>query len=228
MTIKYLNWDSTFFKKKIGEIEITNSNFQFPKMDYDLLYVKQKRKFKFELSGYNKLYNETQLTFFKTIGNSTSPTDNKIFSALRVKNIEIEQIYNLAFESGRNSRFKHDKKFTEKEFCELYKCWVDNSLNQKLAEELLIYREQNEIQGFITYSLTGHDASIGLIAVSPHKQGTGLGLKLLEAVEEKIRSKGIKILFVKTQKHNNGACAFYKKNGFGIFEKQIIKHFWKI
>lgn len=228
MTIKYLNWDSTFFKKKIGEIEITNSNFQFPKMDYDLLYVKQKKKFEFELSDYNELYNETQLTFFKTIENSTSPPDKKIFSALRDKDFEIEQIYNLAFESGRNSRFKHDKKFTEKEFCELYKCWVDNSLNKKLAEDLLIYRVQDEIWGFITYNLMGLHASIGLIAVSPHKRGKGLGFKLLEAVEEKIRYKGIKKLFVKTQEHNNQSCAFYKKNGFGIFEKQIIKHFWKI
>ena len=228
MKIKYLDWDSSFFNKKIGELEIDNSTDHFPELDYDLLYVKQKKKFELNLPGYKEFYNETKLTFSKTLESKTRPTDKNIFSALQWADIEVEQLYDLALESGKESRFKLDKKFTKTEFTELYKRWVDNSLNQKIAKDVLVYCVKEEIRGFITSSVTDENASIGLVSVSPQEQGKGLGTKLIIALEEELKKLEIKNLTVQTQEHNNGANKFYKKNGFKIIEKKIIKHYWKI
>lgn len=228
MKIKYLDWDSSFFNKKIGELEIDSSTSHFPELEYDLLYVKQKKNFKLEIPGYIELYNETKLRFCKTLESNTQAVDKRIFSALQCSNIKVKQIYDLALESGKESRFKLDKKFTKTAFNELYKRWVDNSLNQKIAKDVLVFCVQDEIKGFITYSITAQNGAIGLLSVSPQEQGKGLGAQLIVALEENLKRLEIKNLSVQTQEHNNTACKFYKKNGFKIIEKQIIKHYWKI
>ena len=42
------------------------------------------------------------------------------------------------------SRFNLDKKFGRTKFEELYVKWVDNSINKVFADDLLIYKENNQ------------------------------------------------------------------------------------
>ena len=149
------------------------------------------------------------------------------FSAFNT-NASKEQIYKLAFESGKFSRFKLDNNFQQNEFEALYKIWVDNSFSKEIADEILVYKEQSAILGFITYKIIENYAIIGLLGVCYEQQGKGIGRKLLEAVENVLSDKQIKELRIPTQLQNEQACGFYTKLGYNIIEETTIKHYWKL
>lgn len=228
MTIKYLEWDSSFFKKEIGEIEF-NSRFQslMELAKFDLLYVKQMDDEYLEIDDFKQTFVETKVVFSKCISKSEKPINHFVFSAFDTF-IKMEQIYKLAFESVKFSRFKLDANFHQREFEKLYKIWVDNSFSKKIADAILVYKENNDILGFISYAVFEKLATIGLIAVSPEHQGKGIGRKLLEAVESKLADLGIVELRIPSQLQNETACKFYSKMGYTIIEEKIVKHYWKI
>ena len=136
-------------------------------------------------------------------------------------------MYNLAFESGKYSRFKKDKKFSNQQFENLYIKWIDNSLDFNFADDILIYVEENKIVGFISYKIKNEEATIGLVAVLPNHQGKGIGKYLLQVVENELIKNDIKALNIPTQKENKEACSFYEKLEYKIKESITIKHFWR-
>ncbi len=93
-----------------------------------------------------------------------------MYSVFKTKEY-ISQLNELAFESGKHSRFLKDRFFGVDKFKELYQKWVENSLNGKFANDVLIYKSDDEIKGFVTYKIKNGFAQIGLIAVSPKAQG---------------------------------------------------------
>jgi len=228
MKVKILDWDSHFFNKKIGVIEVADEDEFFLDLDrFDLLYIKQKEDKSIEINNFMQNYTETRVVFSKSISKSNVPLNNFIFSIFDT-NANKEQIYKLAFESGKFSRFKLDNNFQQHEFEVLYKTWVDNSFSKEFADAILVYKEKNIILGFITYRIVENYAIIGLLGVCYEHQGKGIGRKLLEAVENELSSKLIKELRIPTQLQNELACGFYIKLGYNIIEKTIIKHYWKL
>ncbi len=227
MTVKFLNWDSDFFNKKIGEILYTTKK-ELISIDgsYDLIYVKQKEKFDVEIDGFEKSYDEIKVLFVKEIKKRIQLKNNYVFSARDI-NFELEKVYELAYQSGVYSRFKLDNKFQEIEFKKLYRTWVDNSLSKEIADDILLISKDKTILGFATYKIFKEYAQIGLIAINPEYQGKGFGKMLMNSVENEALSKNIKILKVTTQSRNQLACEFYLKCGYFIEKKTIIKHFWK-
>ncbi len=133
----------------------------------------------------------------------------------------------MSFESGKYSRFKKDKKFSIKQFENLYKKWIDNSIDFGFADDILVYVEENKIIGFISYKIKNNEATIGLVAILPNHQGKGIGKKLLQVVENELIKNNIIILKIPTQKENLEACSFYEKRGYKIKQSIIIKHFWR-
>lgn len=226
MKIKYLDWDSSFFNKKIGLLELSNdSNFSEIQNDFDLIYVVSDQDIAFEITDYRKSYSENKLVFSKKIVQKNDAMDANIFLVFEAS-IK-EEIYELAFESGKFSRFKLDPNFDHREFEKLYKKWVDNSFNKEFADAVLVYKEQNKILGFVTYKVWDKQATIGLIGVCSKHQGKGIGKKLIQSVEMELANKGVDELRIPTQLHNELACLFYTKMGYEIIENKILKHYWK-
>lgn len=228
MKAKVLEWDSHFFNKKIGVIEI-KEEIEIPSdlESFDLLYVKQIEDEYFEIKDFKQNHAETIVVFSKSISKSRIPLNNFIFSAFDT-NANKEQIYKLAFESGKFSRFKLDNNFKQHEFEALYKTWVANSFSKEFADAILVYKERNIILGFITYKIIEDNAIIGLLGVCDKHQGKGIGRALLVEVENELSNKQIKELRIPTQLQNKQACGFYVKLGYNIIEKTIIKHYWKL
>lgn len=228
MKLKVLDWDSRFFNKKIAVIEI-KEEIEIPSdiERFDLLYVKQNENKYFEIKKFRQNYAETKIVFSKSISKNQIPLNNLIFSVFDT-NPDKSQIYKLAFESGKFSRFKLDSNFKQHEFEALYKIWVDNSFSKKFADDILVYKEKNIILGFITYKIIDDNAIIGLLGVCDKHQGKGIGRELLVEVENELSEKQIKELRIPTQLQNKQACGFYTKLGYNIIENTIIKHYWKI
>ena len=227
MIIKHLDWDSSFFNKKIGLLDLSN-DFQYSEIqnDYDLIYVISKEEIAVAIPNFKLSYLENKIVFSKKTVQSRESTDANIF--LELTDSHKKEIYALAFESGKFSRFKLDPNFSRTEFEKLYKKWVDNSYAKEFADGVLIYKEKNFILGFVTYKVWDGYANIGLIGVCPKHQGKGIGKKLLQSVENELANIGVDELRIPTQLQNEKACLFYVKMGYEIIENNILKHYWKL
>lgn len=226
MKIKQLQWDSDFFNKKIGELS-PNEAIKVPfnlTQDYDLIIIKKNQDFSCEIDGYEKTFEETKVLFEKKL--SFDNINEIIIEDTDFQNKPPEDFYDLAYESGKYSRFKLDLNLKNK-FQDIYKKWVDNSLNKTFAEKVFYIHSEDTINGFVTLQRDGNTAKIGLIAVNPNFQGKGIGTKLLQAAEYYAIKNNMDKMLIPTQKENILACNFYKKNGYSVKEETIIKHYWR-
>jgi dTDP-4-amino-4,6-dideoxy-D-galactose acyltransferase len=225
MEVNKLKWDSDFFNIKVGEIINPDTNVIVLKGKFDLIYLKSEKNCEAKIEGYVNSFTETKVLFSKLIDQKREINQN-VFS-ISETNFNIDDLYNLAFESGKMSRFNLDKKFGRTKFEKLYVKWVDNSINKIFADDVLIYKENNQTLGFVTYKTENNFATIGLIAVDSFSQGKGIGSKLIDAVENKLISNGVYKLIIPTQLENTNACGFYEKKKYKISQTTVIKHFWK-
>jgi dTDP-4-amino-4,6-dideoxy-D-galactose acyltransferase len=226
--ITKLVWDSQFFEMEIGELYFENNKALFNKLrseDFDLLYVKSNEDFELDINNFKIEFSETKVIFMKNL-EMIHPKSTNIFSANEI-DYNLNEIYELAYESGKHSRFRLDNNFQNQKFEELYKKWIDNSILNIFADDLLIYQENNQTMGFVTYKVNENSASIGLIAIKPDFQGKGIGGKLLNFVENTLFHQNINKLLIPTQQTNEAACNFYKKQDYKVHETTFIKHYWK-
>ena len=228
MKIKSLDWDSNFFNKKIGGIFIAEDHTAIGDCaHYDVLYVKTFKYLNLKVDGFSNNYSETKVIFSKEALQPKDPVDTYIESFFET-NKKKEDLYQLAFESGKYSRLKLDSNFTEYEFRKLYRQWVDNSFNLTYADAILVYIMNEKIIGFVTYKLYEKYGKIGLIAVNSESQGKRVGSNLINAVEIELVNQGISELRIPTQLQNKQACDFYTKLGYHIIERIMINHYWKL
>jgi len=227
MMIKYLEWDSIFFEKKIGEVFLSElDNIEHLEKDFDLIYVKSATNFNIDIKDYILTYEEVKVIFSKKISD-VSKVNANIYAIADTFN-NIDKLYELAYESGKYSRFKLDTKFSEMSFKTLYQMWINNSLKKTFADEVLVYSVNNQIIGFVTYKIVVNKAIIGLIATDSNEQGKGIGTQLIHEVERRVQLKKVLDISIPTQLKNKLACKFYNKLGFNITEQTTIKHYWKL
>jgi len=232
LTIKYLTWDSDFFKKKIGQISVDKSDcieniLKIAKNeDYQLIYAFGKGDFFVDneiLKQFNGHLADRKVLYEKTIETIKNEAP---FVSVYKNNELIPDLEELAYISGEFSRFKLDKNFEENDFYRMYKVWIENSVKRLIADYVFIAAENNSIKGMVTLKSDKEKGHIGLIAVSPDTQGKGYGKALIAACENELLRKGICILEVPTQTDNIQACKFYEKSGFHVKSITNIYHFW--
>ncbi|UAB81236.1 GNAT family N-acetyltransferase [Marixanthomonas sp. SCSIO 43207] len=225
--IERLDWDSDFFGMEVGKIqndlfsECENVN------NFDLLYVFQKKDVDVHIPNYFKTYKGIYREYEKEDFISKKEIFPEIYSASNC-DFNLNELYKLAWISGTESRFNKDSKISKDKFKQLYRIWIDNSLNGKIADNVLLYIENGNIEGFITYKNYQAYCQIGLFAVQTKSQGKGIGKKLLNKVENDMAILNIQKLRVPTQQDNINACAFYEKLDYKLNDKYLVQHFWKI
>lgn len=237
MDFSFLEWDSNFFQRKIGKLELNSveeihilpefMNIK-KKEGYELVYVFISEA-SFELPNeflnkYNAKLVDTKCIYEKKVSRQLYNNDKAIL--IWKLGMSFEVLYDLAVQSGEYSRFRLDDNIGEYNFIKLYHTWVDNSLNKKIADDILIYQEDNRILGFVTLRYSLNKATIGLIAVDKTARHRHIGTSLFEYTEYYLTEKNINSLDVATQKANSIACAFYEKHKLALIKKTHIYHFW--
>lgn len=219
MIIRLLEWDSKFFNKRIGKLDFDLALFnKFQNLsqleDFDLIYIFSPVEVPFEVP-----LMDIKLTFSKSVNFKEPISEVVQFDANKH---QYNQLLELTYQSGHDSRFLKDPSFGLKQFKRLYKQWIDNSITND-DTTVLIHQSSNTIDGFVTLKKSHESAQIGLIAVNPQSQGKGIGKKLIDSVESvlKVDTK----LIVATQETNKGACKFYEKLGFRVEKKEYIYHY---
>lgn len=218
--IEHLEWDSAFFGHKIGKLEIKDTDKFISKQKeilkkYDLVYIFSDKK----LSKYYNLV-DIKVSFQKKTIKKKSIDEHIVHFNSSLHNYE--ELLKLTYQSGHDSRFLKDSFFSEKDFKNLYKTWIDKSILNR-ETDVLVYVYQHKIHGFVSLKNNIQTSSIELIAVDKNARGIGIGSKLIDAVENKLNSNTI--LTVPTQETNRLACNFYVKKGFKIVNKNYIYHY---
>lgn len=228
-----LRWDSDFFNKKIGRIEVKSDYVNLVenlekafKKQYDLVYVFGNKNTDIPnqiLEKFNGKLVDRKITFAAQI------EDLQTKNTVRIKEFEEKNgnlLYNLAYLSGQYSRFRLDKNLEIENFKRLYREWVDKSVSHQIAKKVFVYEENGQTKGMITLGVKEKVANIGLIAVNEALHGKGIGMSLIDACVRYCKAENIITLDVPTQLDNAQACKFYEKCGFTEKSVQNIYHFW--
>ena len=240
LKIEPLKWDSDFMNMRVGKITLDNESLdevnkvkKIAQQDhYELVYLFTEEN---DLLKDHQMVTEMKLMdrkiiYFMDITSYESSDLSKIetISAVNISKKEVNEIYELAFMSGEYSRFKLDEKFPKEHFTKMYKTWVDNSLNNLIADKTFVYRDQDEIVGFATlrFNEVQFFGEIGLIAVHPEQRGKKLGRRLIEKCIEEAKRRIISKLKIPTQLNNEKACSVYEKIGFHKESITNIYHLW--
>lgn len=236
-------WDSDNFKIKVGHVILENAEnicmeliiarlkeiiFLGKKEQYKLLYFKCPSNILISeriLPEAKIVLADTKVIYSKRLVSQN--INNAIDGVLNCQETEVnDDLLCLAFESGKYSRFKLDVNFPSGVFEKMYTTWMERSIKKEIADEVLVYKDQNSTLGMLTYSASKECLTIGLIAVDNNHQGKHIGSKLMTSLESIAYSSGLNRIEVATQKANLPACRFYEKNNFTIKESIIIYHIW--
>jgi len=230
--VKYLQWDSGFFGKKIGKIDLELSNdlnillSDAKKMGYQLIYVFCNKNLEVD-SEILKQFNGKLMDIKNLYEKECDTTkEQSTFVSEYKSDFLTEELAQLAYESGKFSRFKLDENFKKEDFYKMYRIWIENSVNHQIADHVYVAKENEQIKGMVTLRINKENGQIGLMAVSPEAQGKGYGKSLIYACEKKLSETKIPKLKVPTQLENKQACRFYEKCGFQIKTVTHIYHFW--
>lgn len=231
MEANRLDWDSDFFgidvfniiadkEEEVEKFILDNQNQKY--LIYAFMGINSlSDKF---LKKENGLLVDTKVILEKSLKKTLLNTSNSI---VEYKNNQpTKELYALALESGKYSRFKQDNRLQKDKFEELYSLWIEKSC---LDNETKIFVSKSDctINGFITVSIKNKIGKIGLIAVDSSMQGKGIGNKLLAISEDYLALNSVDTIIVPTQKNNKPAMTFYEKMGFKELEVQNIYHFIK-
>lgn len=230
--IQKILWDSDLFSLNVGFLDSSKKNdlTQVELSEYNLLYVfSDKKNDSIVLKEFIKSYSEEKVIFQKELREVIFDSQDNVIELSESYNLK--ELYKLAYISGEFSRFKMDPNFSISQFQNLYKLWIDNSINKKIADMFFVYQnEYNRVLGLITLKINIEQkiATVGLLGVLDDAQGRGIGTSLLTKVEQEAIKHDIKILRIPTQRHNVKACSFYLRNKYEIYESNFIEHFWRI
>jgi len=230
-----LNWDSIFFGLKIGKINTKISNQaelskilnECKNQEVVLIYYSSGfplNTFQFTSEVYEICPVDKKITYLKNT--DVHIPYNQTVSTYQ-ENFPNDKLINLAIQSGIYSRFNIDKKIDRIKFEELYKEWMINSVNKKLAKEVLIYKNKGVIEGFVTLGEKLGVADIGIIAVDEYSRGKGIGKILMTAAENWFANNHYNQIQVVTQGDNLPACKLYEATGYKIKSVEYFYHLWR-
>lgn len=230
-----LEWDSNFFGLKVCRVnkpgtsnnELTEILKVLSSLHIDLVYYSNKNELTI-LDGISEFYDirlvDKKTTYAKQLMNTVAP--NESISEYN-ENYPEKKLIELAIESGVYSRFNVDDKVSKEKYKELYRLWIINSVNKKLAKAVLVFRTDNEIAGFVTLGEKNSRADIGIIAVDALHRGKGIGKSLLLSAEKWFIEKKYTSIQVVTQGENKPACRLYENCGFNIDKVEYFYHMWR-
>lgn len=234
MILEYLSWDSSFFNKKIGRIQLIDAEQQqlisllakAREENYQLVYVFSPEQLLISnelLSKMNGMLVDRKIVYRQSFEQcSTNHEEVEEYTS----NELAAELLELAYASGVYSRFYLDSGFSTDDFKRLYQTWITKSLSKELADRIFVIKKNGIIEAMITLKMQDKTAEIGLLAVSENARGNKYGTKLIDTCKCTLANKGIHILDVPTQLHNNAACSFYENCGFEKLSVTNIYHFW--
>jgi dTDP-4-amino-4,6-dideoxy-D-galactose acyltransferase len=140
--------------------------------------------------------------------------------------MSVQQLEALAVQSSEHSRFTVDPRIPREKCEALFRVWIQRSLNQEVAEEVLVVREGDRVVGMVTLGNKAGRGDIGLIAVDQQQRGKRHGERLVRAAQGWFAGNGYECGQVVTQGRNLAACGLFRKCGYAVEKVEYFYHFW--
>lgn len=232
-TLVKLDWDSDFFQFPICKVQ------GLIKSTEDLKTVDLKMDAgKFKLAYYSSV-SELKIDSIDTLKISlvdrkttfVKKTDNTLKSHPLISSYKndfpSDRMINLAIQSGVYSRFNVDKKIGRDKFEELYRLWIIKSVKREIANEVIVYKHNDDVAGYLTIGEKNNRADLGMGAVDSKYRGQGIGKIIFENAEKYASDQGYEYIQIVTQGDNVPACRLYEKLGYSIDNVEYFYHIWK-
>lgn len=231
--LEKLEWDSSFFRKKIAKI-VVNDIDSIPTIrdivknnEYDVIYLFSPVSIFNDISklfGSDKqfFHVDRKITLELNL-ESNSLNSYDVFDDISIAPFVSEEIINLAYDSGHLSRFYKDERFREY-FCDLYKIWIEKDFSNGC---IFIKKIKDKIVGLVSVTICNDIANIGLVAVNSDYRGNGIGVQLFRSLFSHLMEQNIKSCRVVTQSDNIPALKLYNKVGFKTIDVIDVWHYWR-
>ena len=140
---------------------------------------------------------------------------------------DADQMADIASTAFGASRFFVDDHLDDLRCKLFYETWARNSLNGKMADAVVVSRDQDNVDGFITLRLrSDRSASLSLVAIREDRRGLGVGHRLLGDTLGWLVAQDYASVDVVTQASNVPAVRLYEKFGFRTTETGFWLHRW--
>jgi len=83
-------------------------------------------------------------------------------------------------------------------------------------EWFLVAERQGEIVGAVMAGYEGHRGWINYLGVAPTQRRSGLGRRLMDAAEQRLRAAGCPKINLQVRPDNRDVIAFYESIGFAV------------
>lgn len=124
------------------------------------------------------------------------------------------------------SKFVEDPELAKRGGAEVYRQWLINSFGKQDKFYAISEGVDGEIEGYVLHSYSNKICTIELIAVLNNRLKSGIGARLLRAVECTAYMYGCNTIKVGTQARNTGAVNFYHKVGYEQLGCHQVYHLW--
>jgi dTDP-4-amino-4,6-dideoxy-D-galactose acyltransferase len=233
-----LDWDSSFFARRIGRIlptRITEGEFEQSILwahanEIECLYflcettddmsVRTAEKHNFHLV-------DLRVTKEKWVETGRTSQLSETDQIRPVQSDDVRLLKTLASVSHTDTRFYFDGNFRPEHSAALYELWLEKSC-AGWADMVFVGCDADVPVGYISCHVdTPQVGRIGLIAVASSAKGRGLGRSLVERALTWFGEQRVSKVTVVTQGRNIAAQCLYERCGFRTQNVQLWYHGWK-
>ncbi|WP_034948595.1 dTDP-4-amino-4,6-dideoxy-D-galactose acyltransferase [Erwinia oleae] len=218
-TIKPLIWESEFFSRQSGLIDLTGDAPLTEAMlhGYDVVQAKVLSQQTAELDALGELgfrLVEGEADFVLSVDAASRPEGIRIARAEH-----IPALRQAASEAFAWSRFRAPW-YQPGDSGRFYAQWIENAVLGAFDDQCLLAADENgAMQGFISLrELPDGSGRVGLLATLPEAQGLGVGYRMMAAAADWCRVRRLSRLHVATQLSNLAALRLYQRCG-GVIER---------
>ena len=233
--IERLDWDSDFFKIRIGRVLLNNETNLEPisflkeaKLNFDLVYVFSYQK----MLSFETVF-LSNLDLVDVMITMSMPFDKKLHTEKKYnfKNYltqeEIIQCHNIAEQTSTVSRFYDEILIGPEKTKMLYRKWIDNGVNNSLSDGIFLFKEANSIVGIHLIKVDEKVGLFTLTGVNSSNKRAGVGRNLWnQAFGFFSNETNIDLIKSPFSFKNTDSFNFHLKMGFNKIEEiKYIYHF---
>jgi GNAT superfamily N-acetyltransferase len=98
--------------------------------------------------------------------------------------------------------------------------WYGDAALAAAFEEPFLVAEEGEVVGFVHASPNGETATLARLYVRPGRWREGVGSRLLDAVESRLRDRGVWLVRLLVLASNDRARGFYEARGYAPVDRR--------
>lgn len=232
--LKYLDWDSQHFSKKIGQFTSANPQLEEVKEGlrfaaeegFDCLYLSLPQDGLCSVEsavplGFEPVGLRVEYQFFLKAGERWKSGGVRQFQTEDLAALE-----EIAARSHHDSRFYRDTRIPVVLADEMFRIWIRKSC-MGWAKAVFVGEDSYGVTGYCSCHLNeAGEGRIGLVAVAQRSRGKGIGMSLLQESMKFFQDEDCRIVRVTTQGANEAARRLYERLGFEIESTSNWLHFW--